>query len=155
MAPLMDHHGNVRYFIGCQVDISNLMEGGRGLESFKTLLDADCEKPLPDPLDHKPPLKMLRDLGNLLNDDEIEVVRTKSERRGSFHSGKSTPTPTRTNTMKENTPRRYVGMDDPIEHHIWPPSAFGPSGRLPGVYQNVRFTLLLKPLRCMEFTKYT
>ncbi|KAF2108555.1 hypothetical protein BDV96DRAFT_261913 [Lophiotrema nucula] len=141
MAPLMDHRGNVRYFVGCQIDISNLIEGGRGLESFKTLLDADAEKPLPDPLDQKPPLKMLRELGNLLNDEEIEVVKVRGERRNSFQSGRSTPT-TPTRTKIETAPRRYVGMDDPVEQHIWPPSQFGPSGRLPGVYQNY---ILVRP----------
>jgi hypothetical protein len=144
MAPLMDHRGTVRYFIGCQIDISHLLEGGKGLESFKYLLDRDKEavqKPLPDPLDNRPPLKVLRELGSLLNDEEIEVVHSHN-RRGSIDSGRSS-TPTRANNPPA-TARRYVGMDEPIgEPNFWPPSAFGPSGRLPGVYQNVRLAKLL------------
>lgn len=142
MAPLMDHHGNVRYFIGCQIDISHLIEGGRGLESFKQLLDRDLEtaaqKPLPDPLDHKPSLKVLRELGSLLNDEEMNVVQ-EHNRRKSIDSGRSTPT----RTMHSHTTRRFVGMDEPIEPSLWPPSQFGHSGRLPGVYQNVRIAKLL------------
>ena len=144
MAPLMDHHGTVRYFIGCQIDISHLLEGGKGLESFKYLLDKDKEaiqKPLPDPLDNRPPLKVLRELGSLLNDEEIEVVHSQN-RRNSIDSGRSS-TPTRANNPPA-TARRYVGMDEPIgDSNFWPPSAFGPSGRLPGVYQNVRLAKLL------------
>ena len=148
MAPLMDHRGNVRYYIGCQIDISHLVEGGRGLESFKQLLDKDREargKPLPDPLDQRPPLKVLRDFGGLLNDEEIEVVHQGS-RRGSIDSGRSTPvssTPTR-------PPRRFVGMDDTLDTTLWPPSQFGPSGRLPGVYQNVRLARLVLRIKSLR-----
>lgn len=144
MAPLMDHKGKVRYFIGCQIDITHLLEGGRGLESFKQLLDREDpeHRPPPDPLDHKLPLKVLRELGGMLNDDEIDVVRLR-DRTNSIDSGRSTPTqaPSRT------TARRYVGMDDPNEHNYLPPSHFGSSGRLPGVYQNVRLAKLLFRLR--------
>ncbi|KAF2463172.1 uncharacterized protein BDR25DRAFT_246288 [Lindgomyces ingoldianus] len=140
MAPLMDHRGNVKYFIGCQIDISCLIEGGRSLESFKLLLSKDRElemneKPLPDPFDSKPPLKALRDFSELLNDEEIEVVKERG-RRNSMESGRSTPT-------RATNARRLVGMDEPVEPpNIWPPSHFGASGRLPGVYQNY---LLVRP----------
>jgi hypothetical protein len=139
MAPLMDHCGTVRYFIGCQIDISHLIEGGRGLESFKQLLDQDdankIYKPLPDPLRNKPSLSVLRELGGLLNEEEIEIVgdpaRANSHRReqsiDSNHSASSRiPPPS----------RRFVGTEEP-ELPPWPPIQFGVSGKLPGVYQNV------------------
>ncbi|KAF2729773.1 hypothetical protein EJ04DRAFT_501705 [Polyplosphaeria fusca] len=138
MAPLMDHHGNVRYFIGCQIDISHLLEGGRGLESFKKMLDDENEKALPDPLESRPSLRALRDFGVLLNDEEIDIVKERGDRRNSIDSGRSTPT--------RNTPqapsRRFVGMEEPAEPGLWPPSQFGSSGRLPGVYQNY---ILVRP----------
>lgn len=139
MAPLMDHCGAVRYFIGCQIDISHLIEGGRGLESFKRLLDqADLDKtnkPSPDPLRNKPSLGVLRELGGLLSEEEIEIVRdparANSHRRErsieSNHSGAS---------RIPHPPRRFVGTEEP-EMHPWPPAQFDSSGRLPGVYQNV------------------
>lgn len=43
LAPLYDNKGHVRYFIGCQIDVSSLIEGGRGLESFR---DLTCARPL-------------------------------------------------------------------------------------------------------------
>ncbi|ORX94265.1 hypothetical protein BCR34DRAFT_499396 [Clohesyomyces aquaticus] len=139
MAPLMDHRGHVRYFIGCQIDISSLVEGGRGLESFKQLLARDREqqmneKPLPDPFDHKPSLRALRDFSELLNDEEIEIVKGRG-RRNSMESGRSTPT-------RASHIRRIIGMEDSVGTNLWPPSQFGSSGRLPGVYQNY---LLIRP----------
>ena len=37
-APLYDNRGVVRYFIGAQVDVSGLVEDGKGIESFEKLL---------------------------------------------------------------------------------------------------------------------
>ncbi|KAF2794896.1 hypothetical protein K505DRAFT_303150 [Melanomma pulvis-pyrius CBS 109.77] len=142
MAPLMDHHGMVRYFIGCQIDISHLIEGGRGLESFKQLLlnyEEKAQKPLPDPLSHKPPLKALRELSSLLNDEEMEIVKNRNrDRRNSVESTGSTPT----RATYTPTARRVIGMDELIEPAYLPQSQFGPSGRLPGVYQNY---ILVRP----------
>lgn len=143
MAPLMDHHGTARYFIGCQIDISHLIEGGRGLDSFKQLLQSDeqrLHKPLPDRLARKPPLKALRDLSQLLNDEEIDVVKQqKGDRRNSIDSTGSTSTrPGRTPST-----RRMIGMDEPVDSSYLPPSQFGSSGRLPGVYQNVSLARIL------------
>lgn len=140
MAPLMDHHGETCYYIGAQIDISVLLEGGRGLESFKELLQQDAHKLEGHPIHHKPSLKLLRELSGLLNDEELEVVSRREGRRNSVDSSASTcHTPTRSST---NAQRRFVGMDEPTGD-IWPPTAFGPSGRLPGVYQNVRSTCVL------------
>lgn len=41
IAPLYDDKGNTRYFIGAQVDVSGLVEEGRGIESFQALLRKD------------------------------------------------------------------------------------------------------------------
>ncbi|RAL68406.1 hypothetical protein DID88_007137 [Monilinia fructigena] len=43
IAPLYDDKGNTRYFIGAQVDVSGLVEEGRGIESFQALLQKDQE----------------------------------------------------------------------------------------------------------------
>jgi hypothetical protein len=40
-APLFDDKGQVRYFIGAQVDVSGLIEQGSGVESFRALLQSD------------------------------------------------------------------------------------------------------------------
>ncbi|KAF1994624.1 hypothetical protein P154DRAFT_548979 [Amniculicola lignicola CBS 123094] len=150
MAPLMDHKGAVRYFLGCQIDISHLLEGGRGLESLKMLLARDLQSnkgPFPDPVNQTHPVKILKELGTMLNDEEAEALRNNASEhntRPSFESGASTPTARSIHSHHHPT-RRFVGMDEPsfeTEPPIWPPSQFGPSGRLPGVYQNY---LLVRP----------
>ena len=138
MAPLMDHNGKVRYFIGAQIEITRLLEGGKGLESFKQLLDQQKEASLKEQgdgiADNKQSLKMLHELGGLLDDEEANIVRRPSRRRlpGSLSSIES--------MSARGSPigRRYIGTDEPSEDSIWPPIKFGPHGRLPGVYQNVR-----------------
>jgi hypothetical protein len=135
-APLMDHCGAVRYFIGCQIDISHLIEGGRGLESFKRLLDQDdsdkINKPLPDPLRNKPSLSVLRELGGLLNEEEIEVVRDRA-RASSHHREQSQGSSLSEHSRIPHPPRRFVGTEEPDLSF----PQFESSGRLPGVYQNV------------------
>ncbi|PSN72992.1 hypothetical protein BS50DRAFT_582591 [Corynespora cassiicola Philippines] len=149
MAPLMDARGKVRYFIGCQIDISKLIEGGQGLESFHTLLEREKERPetpIKDSLDSRPPLKVLRELGGLLNDEEIEIVAHRdNRRRRSIDSAISTPARSicepKAAAREPKPARRFVGMEEP-EPNFWPSSHFGSSGRLPGVYQNY---LLVRP----------
>jgi hypothetical protein len=133
----MDHHGETCYYIGAQIDISVLLEGGRGLESFKQLLDHDAHKLDGHAMSHKPSLKLLRELSGLLNDEELEVVSHRGERRNSLESTSTGHTPTRAGT---NPNRRFVGMDE-TTGDLWPSPSFGPSGRLPGVYQNVHLAI--------------
>jgi hypothetical protein len=152
MAPLMDHKGAVRYFLGCQIDISHLLEGGRGLESLKMLLTQDLQlnkSPFSDPINRNPPVKFLEELGTMLNDEEVEALRNNASEhttRPSFESRASTPTAHSIHSHHHPI-RRFVGMDEPpyeTETPMWPPSQFGSSGRLPGVYQNVRIARLLQ-----------
>ncbi|KAF2636997.1 hypothetical protein P280DRAFT_458678 [Massarina eburnea CBS 473.64] len=149
-APLHDSRGHVRYYIGAQIDISHLLEGGRGLESFERLLVQDeegIEKPKhhEPPFGNKPSTTLLHELSGLLNDEEIEAVKQRDREGHALGYGRpeSIPsaisTPTKTKTLTHN--RRFVGMDD-TDDNIWPPSLFGANGRLPGVYQNY---LLVRP----------
>lgn len=128
VAPLHDNKGRVRYFIGCQVDITNLIDGGRGLESFQRLLAQDRTEGGFDLGSGKSPLKALDELGHFLGEEEIWSV----SRRGVDHVE-----PGRTTPAGPTTARRYIGMDDPLEQNLWPPAHYTPVGRLPGVYQNV------------------
>lgn len=150
MAPLMDHN-KIRYFIGCQVDITHLIEGGRGLESMKSLLDQDSRPSNPDLLGSRRPMEFLRELGSFFNDEEAEVVRPWiREGRSSLGSGVFTQTRSVHNHTRTRSTRRFVGMDDAIEQSLWPPSHFGQFGGIPGVYQNVRLAKLIMRLRSVR-----
>lgn len=138
MAPLLDHRGAVRYFLGCQIDITHLVEDGRGLGSFQELLRLDqtqSEKLLPDPLEDKPTLKALRDFSQMLTEDEMLVLKEYRARSGSIslkQAGKSG------RDCADLTPRRRVlGMEYEEDPNVWGPRLYEHSGRLPGVYQNV------------------
>lgn len=84
MAPLMDDTGNVKYFIGCQVDVTGLVMQGRGIESFRSLLQNNPEVSQDflrqqqslggDPSPSRP-LKVLKELSQMFSQDEAEVVK--------------------------------------------------------------------------------
>ncbi|KAL1633686.1 hypothetical protein SLS58_010988 [Diplodia intermedia] len=137
-APLYDNTGKLRYFIGCQIDVTNLVEGGRSLESFALLLDQDEESLRQSGSSQRGSLKALGDLGELLSTEETEVLKQK-RRNPPASSRASTPAPA---TTLPASNRRYVGIEDPLAINIWPPTQFGHHGRLPGVYQNF---LLVRP----------
>lgn len=131
IAPLYDNKGTIRYFIGAQVDITNLIEGGRGLDSLQRLLNEDVVRRASVDLHSKRSIKELQELAHFMTEEERNALIYHGPRRGS-HTSDTTGDP----VPRPPTARRYVGMHE-VEVNLWPPSQFGPSGRLPGVYQNV------------------
>ncbi|EON67469.1 hypothetical protein W97_06723 [Coniosporium apollinis CBS 100218] len=142
IAPLYDNKGKVRYFLGCQVDVTNLIDGGRGMESFQRLLAEDRGRSRAA-ITPKSSLKALSELGEMLTNDEMDVIQNRG-RAGSAHSGASTPVHPATRPS-----RRILGMEDQIDTELWPAAHHGPSGRLPGVYQNF---LLVRPYPSLRIT---
>lgn len=131
IAPLYDNKGHVRYFLGCQIDVSGLIEGGRGLESFAELLAQDRSHSRFGGRLDKDPKTALSDLSPLFSEEEVDIVKQRS-RRYSQESGRSSV------PMAVRGGRRRLGVEDAAsDRALWPDSKLGPSGRLPGVYQNV------------------
>ena len=137
IAPLYDNKGDVRYFLGCQIDVSSLIVGGRGLESFSQLLAQDRSDGGVDGSSERDPMKLLADLGQMLNEPEADFVMNKI-RSSSQSPGRSTP------PQRRPSNRRFLSMDDTREGRpgsskkpLWPDPSLGRSGRLPGVYRNV------------------
>ena len=160
VAPLYDNRGQVRYFIGAQVDVSGLVEGGRGIESFERLLSddeshVDQEKALAlsDGANDKvkTPLEHLAELGQMFSYDECNTVQSVS-RSNSLRddaSLKVTQSSRPIGTGKPGAPssrlgnRRVLGDEtnpEDSEKKDWGLSTTTLSGRLPGVYQSVRVT---------------
>jgi len=131
IAPLYDNKGTVRYFLGCQIDVSPLIENGRGLESFQQLLSRDRADSRFGGRQERRPAEILGELGAMFGDEELDSVKQVTMRY-SEDPGRRTPPMRRTG-------RRVLGMDDegPSSKALWPHQSLGPSGRLPGVYQNV------------------
>lgn len=140
IAPLYDNKGNVRYFLGCQIDVSPLIENGRGIESFSQLLQRDRTESRFGGRPERDPKALLNELGTLFDELDVDSVK-KHSRRGSVDTGRSTP------SSSTRGGRRVLGMDDPAD--LWPSASLGPSGRLPGVYQNY---LLVRPYPSLRIT---
>jgi PAS domain S-box-containing protein len=128
IAPLYDNKGRVRYFIGCQIDVTNLVEGGRGLESFEQLLEHYRSESHSGKRPSISSTDALGALGRLLSEEEMDEIRQQAE--GKHISDKTV-------SSRPSTARRRLGVDEPPEKSLWAPVHYGPSGRLPGVYQNV------------------
>ena len=134
IAPLYDNKGQVRYFLGCQIDVSPLVEGGKGLESFATLLAQDRRDGRFGGRDRSAP-HALGELGQMLSEAESRMLRDRSRSFGEESASASLSTSVQRGSRRG---RRILGMDDPrTEQGLWPHPSLGPSGRLPGVYQNV------------------
>ena len=136
IAPLYDNKGHVRYFLGCQIDVSSLVEGGRGLESFADLLKHDRTESRFGGRPDKDPKHVLGELGQMLNEEESDIVKNKARR---YSDTSKTAAPQSSGTTRK--PRRILGMED-ADRTLWPDASLGPSGRLPGVYQNVSAMVL-------------
>lgn len=132
IAPLYDNKGQVRYFLGCQIDVSSLIEGGRGLESFAQLLSQDRTETRFGGRPEKDPKHILGELGQMLNEEEGNIMKNRT-RRYSEDSKESIPQ----HKPTQKSGRRILGMETATERGLWPHPSLGPSGRLPGVYQNV------------------
>lgn len=77
IAPLCDSRGVVRYFIGAQVDVSGLVKDCSEMESLQRLLDLQSRgEKIPD--HQKPNAEKndeLRELGEMLNQNELDTIR--------------------------------------------------------------------------------
>ena len=104
------------------------------MESFEHLLSRDRADSRFGGRQERRPAEVLGELGAMLNEEELGTVR-QSALHFSEEPGRKTP-PTRGG-------RRILGMDDdgPAGRALWPHASLGPSGRLPGVYQNVSHSL--------------
>jgi len=148
-APLYDNRGNVRYIIGAQVDVSGLIEDGRGLDSFERTLNdrSHNQRDNPDTGDpaNKTHLKRLGEFAQMLSLDESSVLgQSTHSRPSSVHDTESARGSLKggyggARSQREPGRRRILGNEDEEMESgkEWALSSSGPSGKLPGVYQNV------------------
>ena len=111
-APLYDNRGSVRYFIGAQIDVSGLIEDGRGLDSFAHYLaerrpNRNPNRDSEDSNDNSPrrPLKVLSEFGQMLSLDESTVFQNHS-RASSVQDNASSISYRPTHSREEQGPRR-------------------------------------------------
>ncbi|KAK7528996.1 PAS domain-containing protein [Phyllosticta citriasiana] len=153
IAPLHDNRGNVRYFIGCQIDVTNLVEGCQGLESFQTLLDEDQrmhQREASAQQQEKDALEALGRLGELLSMEEMETIRSK----GRPGSDSRSETPARGNRQLASSAqlRRNVSVEDSAEAgsaRVRAANRLNPSGRFPNAYE---MFMLVRPYPSLRIT---
>lgn len=137
MAPLYDNKGEVKYFLGAQIDVTSLVEGGTGVESFARLLQVEDNEHEIDSERRDRMRNVLAELGDLMTDEEVASVNVGRRRAESDASR----TNSRVATQKLPPPlfkqRKILGMNNDDERELWPHPHLGRNGRMPGVYQNV------------------
>ena len=147
-APLYDNRGSVRYFIGAQIDVSGLIDDGRGLDSFAQYLadhrsNRDRDSHQSDDTITQKPLKTLSEFGQMLSLDESSVFQHHSRASSMQDNASSISYKGNHNRQEQGSRRmrRVLGNDDDDDEgkdkNAWALSSSGPSGKLPGVYQNV------------------
>ena len=151
-APLYDNKGVVRYFIGAQVDISGLVEEGRGLDSFEKYINEHRRNRNANnqsSTNHKF-LKVLGEFGQMLSVEESHAIHASKGQSREGSVNESEHGSSRSNRGAQNRcgdpnvrqTRRVLGNEDTEDEQskdrdAWAFTSLGPSGKLPGVYQNV------------------
>ncbi|KAI5846107.1 hypothetical protein BZA05DRAFT_139370 [Tricharina praecox] len=135
VAPLFDSQGQLRYYIGAQVDVTQLLKDGIGLDSVKELerqLAGEKEDEEKD---------VFQELAELFNDVEIETTRLfagrlhkgrRLRREGAFRRERA-PSAARSRVMVQEGPPSYDQQ---------PTVSIPRLPSLKGVYQNY---MLLRP----------
>ena len=145
-APLYDNKGKVRYILGAQIDVSGLVEDGRGLESFERLLHEQKRRDRTfDETSESRSLKALDEFGQMLSLEESNLFQGRQGRDSMEESASSMRSSMKRNIRRNDNSRarrRILGNEeeDYEDGNLMTLSTkLGPSGHLPGVYQNVRF----------------
>ncbi|KAE9989785.1 hypothetical protein EG327_002252 [Venturia inaequalis] len=142
IAPLYDDKGRIRYFIGCQIDVTKLVEGGKGLDSMQRLISQQRSESRFGSL-QKSSLDSLGELTRQFSAVELGVVRNADLNYADVKEDAPRSRP--------GTARRRLGTEDTVESErsLWPAASLGSSGRLPGVYQNY---MLVRPFPSLRIT---
>ena len=150
-APLFDSKGQVRYFLGAQVDVSGLAKDCTKLDGLKHLVEGqkqgvDRKDPIP-----KSSLQCCQELGEMFDASELEVVRRHG---GAIHQMRDHDA----NGQDANWNTQYLVIEDdltpqpspqttPVVSDMSKPGTVKPAsspsnGRLAGVYEHY---LLVRP----------
>ncbi|KAI0996295.1 hypothetical protein K3495_g11885 [Podosphaera aphanis] len=135
-APLCDSKGNIRYFIGAQVDVSGLVKECSELESFKRLV-AQAEKGELHPSEEVS-RDEFKELSEMLNLQELETVRICG---GKMHK-KSQESIDSDNTGYWSKPRVLINPGSLDGTQDYSPTHGSYGGKLRGIYENY---LLIRP----------
>ncbi|KAF2655034.1 hypothetical protein K491DRAFT_658893 [Lophiostoma macrostomum CBS 122681] len=134
MAPLLDSRGNLRYFIGAQVDISGLVKESTDLDAFQQMLAKDEAHKAQEPEEEAK--DEFQELCEMFNHTELDSVRKFG---GNMHREQFEE---QDDASIYHRPRLLI--KDPSSGDIdkADPTPVKPDGRLSGVYKHY---VLLRP----------
>jgi hypothetical protein len=113
IAPLYDNKGRIRYFIGCQIDITNLVDEGRGLDSFQRLLAKEhAEQRFGEAVKKRNSVALV-DLWHMLNPEEIDLLKLAM-----VENSDEPPSPS--TRLRPNMTRRHFGMEKLEQENLGP-----------------------------------
>lgn len=143
IAPLMDSRGNIRYYIGAQVDVSGLIKDCSDLDGLVRLVEKEDD---PEAADEDTKRKdEFQDLSEMFNGAELSTVQKHGGRMHKEYKDES--------DAESVHSRRRVLLKDPeqddidtrresVAKSLDPVAMEKFNGRLEGVYQNVSRVLL-------------
>ena len=131
LAPLLDSRGNLRYFIGAQVDVSGLVKECAELDAFKHYLDVKEQRKEDDPAKDE-----FQQLSEMFNHSELDIVRRYGGNMHREHVEEDDGMSMRGGQAARGGPRVLIKDLSDFEAAA-APSLRG-DGRLQGVYKNVR-----------------
>ncbi|EDU50032.1 PAS-9 domain containing protein [Pyrenophora tritici-repentis] len=131
MAPLLDSRGNLRYFIGAQIDVSGLVKDNTDLEAFRRMLDQEEGR------EEKPQQKdEFQALSEMFNNTELDTVRKHG---GNMHREQIEE---QDDASMHHKPRLLIQDQSTFDVDRAETPASKPDGRLSGPYKHY---LIVRP----------
>ena len=131
-APLLDSRGNLRYFIGAQIDVSGLVKDATDLDAFQRVLhEEDGNVQTEEAKDE------FRELSEMLNHGELDTVRKFG---GNMHRDHLEEQDDKSNGVLR--PRLLIQDQSTFDVETAEKPPPKPEGRLAGPYKHVRYNSL-------------
>ncbi|KAJ4992744.1 hypothetical protein SVAN01_01790 [Stagonosporopsis vannaccii] len=131
-APLLDSRGNLRYFIGAQIDVSGLVKDATDLDAFQRMLDEEEGATPPEEAKDE-----FQELSEMFNHGELDTVRKFG---GNMHRDHLEDQDDKSNGVQR--PRLLIQDQSTFDVESPEKPAPKPEGRLAGPYKHY---LLVRP----------
>lgn len=131
MAPLLDSRGNIRYFIGAQVDVSGLVKDGTDLQAFQRMMHHQEDQESVESKDE------FRELSEMFNNAELDMVRKHG---GNMHREQVDERDDA--SIQQSRPRVLIQDQSMNDIQTIERQGLKAEGRLSGPYKHVRTPIL-------------
>lgn len=142
-APLLDSRGNLRYFIGAQIDVSGLVKDATDLPALQRMLEDQNDNVQSEVKDE------FQELSEMLNHAELDTVRKFG---GNMHRDHLEDQDDK--SMNVQRPRLLIRDQSTFDVDTAEKPLAKPEGRLSGPYKHVS-DLCLLPLEMSHSDNYT